>query len=71
MVKFFTFISARYKVARDKWRDINIEVFHHPEHDRNVPRMIQSVKASLDYFTTHFSPYQYRQFRIFEVPKYF
>ena len=32
--------------------------------------MIASVKASLDYFTKHFSPYQHRQVRIVEFPRY-
>jgi aminopeptidase N len=32
--------------------------------------MIDAVKKSLDYFTTHFSPYQHRQVRIVEFPRY-
>jgi aminopeptidase N len=32
--------------------------------------MIDAVKASLDYFTAHFSPYQHRQVRIVEFPRY-
>src|SRR5690606_21699741 len=35
-----------------------------------VDRMIKSVKRSLDYFTTNFSPYQHRQVRIIEFPRY-
>ena len=32
--------------------------------------MVASVKASLDYFTRNFSPYQHRQVRIIEFPRY-
>lgn len=32
--------------------------------------MIAATKAGLDYYTTHFGPYQYRQFRIVEFPRY-
>jgi aminopeptidase N len=32
--------------------------------------MIESTKMSLDYFTKNFSPYQHKQFRIFEFPRY-
>jgi aminopeptidase N len=32
--------------------------------------MIDGVKKSLDYFTTNFSPYQHRQVRILEFPRY-
>ena len=70
ILKFFTFISARYKVLQDKWQDVNIEIFYHDNHDRNLPQMMASVKESLSYFSENFSPYQYKQFRIFEVPRY-
>ena len=32
--------------------------------------MIESVKASLDYYTENFSPYQFREVRILEFPRY-
>ena len=67
---FFSFTSARYEVARDNWNDVVIEVYHHPEHDYNVESMIRGTKKSLAYFSEHFSPYQYRQFRILEFPRY-
>lgn len=67
---FVSFSSARYAVARDKWQDVNIEVYHHPKHPYNVETMISATKKSLEYFTREFSPYQYRQFRILEFPAY-
>ena len=67
---FVSFSSARYAVAEDQWNDVKIEVYHHPTHDFNVSNMIEGTKASLDYFTREFSPYQYRQFRILEFPRY-
>ncbi len=65
---FFSFMSADYEVARDTWNDVVIEVYYH--HRYNVDRMIESVKDSFDYFTQNFSPYQYRQFRILEFPRF-
>ena len=67
---FVSFSSARYEVAEDQWNDVKIEVYHHPTHGFNVANMIDGTKASLDYFTREFSPYQYRQFRILEFPRY-
>lgn len=67
---FVSFSSARYEVARDRWNDVAIEVYYDPKHAFNVDSMIESTKASLDYFTREFSPYQYRQFRILEFPRY-
>jgi len=68
---FEAFLSARYEVARDSWNDVAIEVWHHPTHSWNVQRMIQSVKDGLDYYTKNFGPYQHRQVRIVEFPRYY
>jgi ABC-2 type transport system permease protein len=70
ILDFYAFLSADYTVARDRWNDVAIEVYHHAPHDMNVPRMIEAVKASLEYFTANFSPYQHRQVRIVEFPRY-
>jgi len=67
---FFAYLSARWEVARDSWNDVAIEVYHDPAHRYNVERMIDAVKKSLDYFTTAFGPYQHRQVRIVEFPRY-
>lgn len=70
ILDFYAFLSGRWNVERDQWRDVAIEVYHHPAHDMNVARMIEATKQSLDYFTTNFSPYQHRQVRIVEFPGY-
>jgi hypothetical protein len=70
ILHFYSYLSARWAVRRDRWRDVAIEIYHHPAHDRNVERMIDAVKKSLDYFTAEFSPYQHRQVRILEFPGY-
>lgn len=70
ILKFFSVLSARYEIARDKWNDVDLEVFYTKGHEKNVETMLSSVKDSLDYFSKNFSPYQYKQFRIFEFPRY-
>jgi len=70
ILKFFSVLSARYELVRDKWNDVDLEVFHTKGHEKNIPNMMASAKDSLDYFTKNFAPYQYRQFRIFEFPRY-
>ncbi len=70
ILNLYGFLSARYTVARDAWNDVAIEVYYHDPHDFNVPRMIEAVQKSLDYFTVAFSPYQHRQVRILEFPRY-
>ena len=67
---FFSFMSAHFEVAKDQWNDVAIEVYYHPEHDYNIEPMIRGTKKSLAYFSEQFAPYQYRQFRIIEFPRY-
>lgn len=71
---FYSFISGRYTVARDKWTgpqgDVAIEVYYDAKHPYNVPRMIEASKKGLDYFSKNFGPYQFRQYRILEFPRY-
>jgi ABC-type transport system involved in multi-copper enzyme maturation permease subunit len=70
IANFFSIVSARYTVARDRWNDVEIAIYYHEEHDFNIDRMIEGVKASLDYYSESFSPYQYREVRILEFPRY-
>lgn len=70
ILNFYSFLSAEYEVARDKWNDVNLEIFYHKGHEYNVPKMIEAMKSSLDYFTVNFSPYQHKQLRILEFPRY-
>lgn len=68
MLNFYAFNSARYEVLRDKWKDINIEIYYHKGHEFNIERMAKGVKEGLKYFTENFSPYQHKQVRILEFP---
>jgi aminopeptidase N len=67
---FYSIISARYSVHKEKHKGIAISVYHHPSHTFNVKKMAESVKHSLDYYQKNFSPYQHRQVRILEFPRY-
>jgi ABC-type transport system involved in multi-copper enzyme maturation permease subunit len=70
ILAYFSYLSARWNVVRDRWNDVEIAVYHHPGHAYNVERMIEATKKCLDYFTASFGPYQHRQFRIIEFPRY-
>jgi ABC-type transport system involved in multi-copper enzyme maturation permease subunit len=70
ILAFWSYLSARYVVKRDAWNGIPIEIYYDPKHHYNVDRMIYAVKKSLDYCTRNFSPYQHKQVRILEFPRY-
>lgn len=70
MMPFFAYLSARWEVKKSDWKGVPIEVYYDKKHGYNVDRMIDGTKKSLDYFTTQFTPYQHKQVRILEFPKY-
>lgn len=70
ILHFFSVQSARYAVTRENHEGVELAVYYHPPHERNVSRMIASMKAGLDYFQQAFGPYQFRQARIIEFPAY-
>ena len=70
MLNFYAYLSARWKVKKDHYKSIPIEVYYDPKHPYNVDRMIQASKESLAYYEANFTPYQHRQLRIVEFPGY-
>src|SRR4029077_8288695 len=61
---------GRFEVKRDKWKDVNLEVYYTPGHEYNLDKMIESAKAGLDYYDKNFGPFQFTQYRILEFPRY-
>ncbi len=70
MVNFYNIVSGRFAVKRDKWNDVKLEVYYHPDHAYNVDTMMAGMKDALKYYTSQFGPFQYRQMRVLEVPNY-
>lgn len=62
------YFSADYKVETIEHRGIKVEVFHLPEHYRNVSEMLKVTKATLDYCIDNFGPYPRDYLRIGEIP---
>ena len=62
----FLFMSGEYEVLKDKWEDVNLEIYYKKGHDYNLDRMMAGMKASLEYQTKYFTPYQFKQVRIIE-----
>lgn len=67
---FFSFQSARYKIARARWKHVALEVYYAGHHAYNVRRALSAMKDALAYCTRHFGPYQFRQLRVVEFPGY-
>jgi len=70
ILNFYAYLSGKWKIRQAQWRDVTISVYYNPAHPWNVDDLIASAKDSLDYYTTHFGPYQFKYLRIIEVPNY-
>jgi len=70
ILNFFSIQSADYKVASVVHNGIKLSVFYLPGHDWNVQKMLRAMAVSLDYYRSHFGPYQFNYARIIEFPGY-
>lgn len=65
-----SFCSARYAVARDRWKDVALEIYYDPKHPFNIAAMMETAKRGLEMYSTEFAPYPYSYLRILEYPRY-
>ncbi|MCP4658288.1 MAG: M1 family metallopeptidase, partial [bacterium] len=70
MLRGYCIESAAYRVMRERWGEVAIEIYHHPSHTYNLERMSDAVRKTLAYCSENFGPYQFRQLRIIETPGY-
>ena len=70
MCNFYSMISANYAVKKEKYNDINLEIYYHPGHEYNLDHMMEGMRDAISYYEKNFSPYQYKQLRIMEFPRY-
>ncbi|MGC2287019.1 MAG: M1 family aminopeptidase [Candidatus Acidiferrum sp.] len=67
---FFSFVSGRYSIKRDQWKNVKLEIYYQPGDEFNLDKMMDATKSGLDYYETNFGPYQFNQFRVLEFPRY-
>jgi ABC-2 type transport system permease protein len=70
ILNFYSFLSAAYQVKKDIWNGISLEIYYNKGHEYNLDRMMKGMKKALEYYITNFGPYQHRQVRIIEFPRY-
>ena len=70
MLAFYTVLSGRYEVKHDTWNGMPLDIYYHKGHAFNLDRMVASMQAALQDYSTRYSPFQFRQFRIVEFPRY-
>ncbi|HET9640357.1 MAG TPA: M1 family aminopeptidase [Allosphingosinicella sp.] len=70
ILTFFSIQSARYAERHRNHRGVDLAVYYHPGHERNVDRMLTALAGAMDYYQANFGPYQFDQARIIEFPGY-
>jgi hypothetical protein len=74
VLDFYSFLSGRYELRREVYQGLNgpidLEVYYDPATPYDVEDMLASSRAGLAYFESNFSPYQFKQYRILEYPRY-
>lgn len=71
----FSIVSANYELIHSEIElqdsaSVALEIYHHSGHEFNTKSMMLGMKHSLEYFSKHFSAYQFDHLRIVEVPIY-
>jgi hypothetical protein len=72
---FFTVVSADFDVMKktvtlESGEKVDLELFHHPGHTRNLDRFMAAYEDGLHYFSNTYTPFQFRQMRLLEFPRY-
>lgn len=69
-IKFvFGFNSGQYAIRKENYKGVDLRVYFHPQHIYNINQMMEGLKASLDYNTYFFGPYQHKQAQIIEFAR--
>ena len=70
ILNFYSILSGNYEVKRDEYKGIKLEIYYHKGHEYNLATMMNGMKDAIKYASENFSPYQFRQARIIEFPRY-
>ncbi|MXV16645.1 ABC transporter permease/M1 family aminopeptidase [Hufsiella ginkgonis] len=72
---FFDVVSARYSVKRAQATNygrtpIDLELYYQANHSKNTDRFLGAYKDGIGYFSKTYGPFQFKQMRLLEFPKY-
>ncbi len=76
ILNFYSYLSADYEVYEDEFTSpyfnhpVAFQIYYQKGHEYNLERMRDGARQALEYASKNFSPYQHRQARILEFPRY-
>jgi len=63
------YLSGRYLIANRVVDGINLQVYYHKNHQKNVEHTLDAMSATMQYANQHFSHYPAKDLRLVEVPR--
>ena len=74
VLDFYAYLSGDYAVRKEVYPGaggpVSLEVYYDPDHTYDIDAMLAASRAGLAYYEARFSPYQFKQYRIMEFPRY-
>ncbi|HEY5393025.1 MAG TPA: hypothetical protein VIJ57_12955, partial [Hanamia sp.] len=72
---FFSLVSARYEILKDsvtteEGKKIALEIFYDKKHAFNLDHITSALKDGIQYYSKTYGPFQFRQMRVLEFPRY-
>ena len=65
----YVFLSGKFEIKKDKWNDVDLEIYYLKGHEFNLENLMRGMKAALEYNEKYFGPYQHRHARIVEYSR--
>jgi len=65
----FIYHSGRFEVAKEKFENVDIEIYFHPGHDHNLESHFEALRASLEYNQKYFGAYPFDVIRLVEFSR--
>jgi len=65
---FFPIVCGRYAKIVARQGDVQVELYHHPDHTARVEHILWALQRSLAYFEQHWGPYPQGVLRMGEIP---
>ncbi len=66
----FALSSASYAVKKERWKGIDLSFYYLKGHEYNLKDIMLGMKDALDFGNENFSPYQFKQLSLAEIPQY-
>jgi len=62
------YVSAEFDVVSKQHNNVDISIYHAPEHNKDNALVFEALTSTMDYFNEQFFPYRSDEFTVVELP---